>query len=524
MPRTDVLGRILAQADHELRPIVERARHDRGNFTLGQMEAGLQAALRNLGAFALGELCGLDQERHKRRVEGHRDVGQGTHWLPFKDDKEKGLYSVFGRIRFSRPYYHSADPQDSRWPRDEELGLVPGQIWSPGLQDVADYLATVTGSYQEAEKTLKKMLGVEVNYKQIQRDCLEVGAELAAEQKQAVEKSLEVRPSPESPPQKEGPAPECVMILADGTIVDEHSTSSRGSGLEVKVGRVDVACLQESKPAPKATQENGVAPTPADDERQKELVKLKESREQRQYKAATKLVKQALATAAPDRHEQPIYRPSNPTSRYCATAEKGIEMIGGLLWALAAAAGVERAAVVLFLADGSHWCWNLCDTHFPRAVKILDLFHLAGNILKAAGVLFGENSKQARDWACEKLVEILRGSLNQVLAELATLSYTDERKRKASRALQTYLTNNRERMDYPRYLAAGYPISSAAMEGACGHVIGDRMTGSGRGWDEIGADAMARLRALHCSEQWDTFYRERQKKVIENLRALKRAA
>lgn len=524
MPRTDVLGRILAHAADELRPIVEKAKLSRKSFTLGQMEASVLVAMRNIAVFALSELCGLGQERHKKRVCGHSDVGEGKHGLSFIGFRWRSVLTLFGWMRFRRAYYHNADLKDSRWPREEELGLAPDQIWSPGFQDNADYAATVTGSYQEAEKILKKFLGVEVHYKQIQRDCLEVGADLATAQKQQVEAALEVKQRPDSPPQKEGPGPECVMILVDGTIVDEHSSSSRGSGLEVKVGRVDVACLQESKPAPKATQENAAPPTPADNERQKELAKLKESREQRQYQAATKLVKQALATAAPDRHDQPIYRPSNPTSRYCATAEKGIEIIGGLLWALAAAAGVETAALVLFLADGSHWCWNLCDDHFPQAVKILDLFHLAGNILKAAGVLFGESSKQAKDWACEKLVEILRGNLDQVRAELAGLSFTDERKRKASHELQTYLKNNMERMDYPRYLAAGYPISSAAMEGACGHVIGDRMTGSGRGWDEIGADAMARLRALHCSDQWDAFYKDRQKRIVESVRFQARAA
>jgi hypothetical protein len=50
------------------------------------------------------------------------------------------------------------------------------------------------------------------------------------------------------------------------------------------------------------------------------------------------------------------------------------------------------------------------------------------------------------------------------------------------------------------------------------------MTGSGRGWDEVGADAMARLRALHCSGGWDAFYRERQDRIVRQLRPQGRAA
>lgn len=523
MPRTDVLDRILTRAAHELGPIVEKAQVSRASFTLGQMETSLLVALKNLAVFILSELCGLGQKRHKKRVRGHPDVGEGKHWLPFKGFRWKSLVTMFGRIRFRRAYYHSVDSKDSRWVRDEELGLASGQIWSPGLQDNADYLATVTGSYQEAERALKKVLGVEVHYKQIQRDCLKVGADLAQVQKQEAAAALEVKERPDdSPPAR--PGPDCVMVLVDGTIVDRHS-QHEGSGLEVKVGRVDVACLQTSAPAPEATSENTAqTPTPADTERQQELAELKESPEQKQYHAASGLVKQALAAAAPDRYERTLYRPSNPTGQYCATAEKGTDVIGGLLWLLATAVGVERAALVLFLADGSHWCWNLCKTHFPQAVQILDVFHLAKHLLKAAGIFWGESSSRAKDWARETLVEILRGNLEQVRIELAKLSYLETRKKDALHELQTYLRNNSERMDYPRYVAAGYPISSAAIEGTCGHVIGDRMTGSGRGWDEVGADAMARLRALHCSGQWDTFYRERQDRIVGQLRSLRRAA
>jgi hypothetical protein len=519
MPRTDVLTRILACAAHELGPIVERAQLSRRSFTLGQMEADVLVALKNVAVFILSELCGLGQKRHKRRVRGHADAGDGKRWLPFKGFRWNSVLTVFGWIRFRRAYYHSTAPRDSRWPRDEELGLAPGQIWSPGLQDKADYLATVTGSYQEAQKTLHKMLGVEVHYKQIQRDCLVVGADLAAAQQREVTAVLEVKERPESPPQKEGP--ECVMIFGDGTMVDSHSHGG-GDALEIKVGRVDVACLQKSEPRPEP--EKIEASSSVENERQRELAELKESREQKEYQATTGLVKQALSIAAPRRYERPIYRPSNPTSHYCATAEKGTAVIGGLLWLLASQVGVERAAVVLFLADGAHWLWNLCQDHFPQAVQILDVFHLAKHLLKAAGIFWGESSELAREWARDTLVKILRGDIEKVLLELSGLSYLETRKRDALHELRTYLTNNQKRMDYHRYIAAGYVISSAAMEGTCGHVIGDRMTGSGRGWDEVGADAMARLRALHCSGGWEDFYRERQERIVQKLRCERRAA
>ena len=522
MPRTDVLKRVLARAAEELGPMVEKAQLARESFTLGEMESNLQVALKNLGVATLSTLCGLGQERHKKRVPGHADVGQGDHSLTFEGNREKHLNTLFGEIRFNRAYYHSESPQDSRWPRDEELGLKPGQIWSPGLQDVADYLATATGSYQAAAKSLLKTLRVEVQYKQIQRDCLDVGADLAAVLRQEAAEALEIKERPDPPSAGAGPA--CVILGVDGKIVGNHDG---GPGMEVKIGRVDLACLQMMPKPKEADKPKDAVETPANvanDERQRELADLKDSREQREYKATTGLLKKALETAAPDRYDRPIYRPSNPTSHYRATAEKGTDIIGGLLWALAASLGVERAALVLFLADGAHWCWNLCETHFPGAIQILDVYHLAEHLLKAANTFWGESSDLAKPWALRILLEILRGNLDQVLGELAGLSFLEKSKREKLHELQTYLKNNSQRMDYPRYLAAGYPISSAMIEGACGHVIGERMSGSGKGWIEAGADAMARLRALYCSEQWDAFYKDRQKRIVESVRFQKRAA
>ena len=79
-------------------------------------------------------------------------------------------------------------------------------------------------------------------------------------------------------------------------------------------------------------------------------------------------------------------------------------------------------------------------------------------------------------------------------------------------------------MNYPEYIARGYPISSAIAEGACRHVIGTRMKGSGRRWDDDGADAMARLRAIKCSGRWASTFAKRQQARIDAARELRRAA
>jgi hypothetical protein len=64
-------------------------------------------------------------------------------------------------------------------------------------------------------------------------------------------------------------------------------------------------------------------------------------------------------------------------------------------------------------------------------------------------------------------------------------------------------------MAYHEYLAAGYPIASGVIEGACRHVVKDRMERSGMRWVLQGAHAMLGLRSIQASGLWEDFMRFR---------------
>ena len=78
-------------------------------------------------------------------------------------------------------------------------------------------------------------------------------------------------------------------------------------------------------------------------------------------------------------------------------------------------------------------------------------------------------------------------------------------KKKAVGSAITYYENNRDHMRYDEYLAAGYPIASGVIEGACHHFVKDRMEGAGMRWELEGAQAMLSLRAIYLNGQWDDF-------------------
>jgi len=67
----------------------------------------------------------------------------------------------------------------------------------------------------------------------------------------------------------------------------------------------------------------------------------------------------------------------------------------------------------------------------------------------------------------------------------------------------------REYMKYDEYLAAGYPIGSGVVEGACRHLVKDRMERTGMRWCVDGAQPILSLRAIYLNDDWNTFHTDR---------------
>ena len=99
-----------------------------------------------------------------------------------------------------------------------------------------------------------------------------------------------------------------------------------------------------------------------------------------------------------------------------------------------------------------------------------------------------------------------------MLAALESLDMTDrsESVRETHRCETNYFRNHQHKMDYPRYVAAGWHIGSGPVESACKTVVNNRLCGSGMRWGTPGSDAVCHLRALFLSErcQWDAFWRD----------------
>ena len=56
-------------------------------------------------------------------------------------------------------------------------------------------------------------------------------------------------------------------------------------------------------------------------------------------------------------------------------------------------------------------------------------------------------------------------------------------------------------------MAAGFPIATGVIEGACRHLVKDRMEVTGARWSLTGAEAVLRLRSLWVSGDFETYWR-----------------
>ena len=95
---------------------------------------------------------------------------------------------------------------------------------------------------------------------------------------------------------------------------------------------------------------------------------------------------------------------------------------------------------------------------------------------------------------------------NQISDSLAPQpSHTPWTGRRSLAVICNYFSKNRGRMRYHEYLRQGYPIASGVIEGACRHVVKDRLERTGMSWTPSGAQAVLHLRAIATSDQWNDF-------------------
>ena len=141
---------------------------------------------------------------------------------------------------------------------------------------------------------------------------------------------------------------------------------------------------------------------------------------------------------------------------------------------------------------------------------VIDFIHVLEYLWKAAWSFFDKGEPAAEEWVADQARKILHGKARQVAAGIrrrATSFGYSAAERAGADECARYLENKEDFLDYATALATGWPIATGIIEGACRHIIKDRMDITGARWGLEGAEAILKLRALIATGDFDAYWR-----------------
>jgi hypothetical protein len=140
---------------------------------------------------------------------------------------------------------------------------------------------------------------------------------------------------------------------------------------------------------------------------------------------------------------------------------------------------------------------------------VIDFVHVLEYLWKAAWCFFRQGERAAEVWVARHARRILAGNSHHVAAAItgqAIRSGLRFDQRKAAATCAGYLTNKRPYLGYVHALQQGWPIATGVIEGACRHLVKERMDITGARWSLDGAEAILRLRALITNGDFDAYW------------------
>jgi hypothetical protein len=449
-----------------------------------EVERGIWQRILQMGRTTLGHFFAL---------QGTGDLGD-TVTLPdgptcerLPEVHRRRYVSIFGAFVLARTVYGSREGQKIDFvPLDNRLQL-PESIFSYVLQDWDQGLC-VEQAFGPAQSTVARILNLPQSVDSLEQMNVQMATQ--------VTDFRENRPQPD--PATEGP------ILV---------TSADGKGIIMRRSQDD--------PAPAAHRSKGQKAS------QKRMATVGTAYTVDRYVRTPEDVLAALFRDGP----KPPPRPPSCHKRVWASlpqedpdgvVQSSLEIVYAWLLNEVVERNPDGTKELVHLGDGQESLWQACQDHLPQRQRtdILDLLHVTPRLWQAAHVFYPEGSPEAEAFARERILRVLRGEVTGVvqgLRRMGTQWGLKGSKQKTLAHVCAYLSKNRERMRYDEYLAKGYPIASGVIEGACRHLVKDRMERAGMHWTPRGAQAMLDLRSTYVNGDWEEYQAYRIQRETQRL-------
>jgi hypothetical protein len=167
------------------------------------------------------------------------------------------------------------------------------------------------------------------------------------------------------------------------------------------------------------------------------------------------------------------------------------------------------------LADGdSHQIAAIEKEAARRQITItilIDFIHVLEYLWKVGWAFHPPRDPAIETWVTTQALAILHGNTTQVITLIKTLTkqhppQPGSEHDRLIRTTLTYLTHKQPYLDYPQALASNWPITTGVIEGACRHLVQDRMAITGARWGLPGAEAILALRAIKTNGDLNTYW------------------
>lgn len=395
--------------------------------------------------------------------------GANQELLAYHDRRPVSYYSVFGKLSFRRHAFIAAG-QPVVCPLDAELSL-PARCYSDLLRDWATFDAT-DGSYGETQTQLERMLGLSLSKQALETSVVEDAVDVAAFYQQP-------------PDDRESLGAGLVLVAeADGKGVPMVRAPAATGSRPVRRG----------KGQPPGTKKEAIVTT---------LYTVAPYQRSPQDLAAA-LLRQRAGSPRPEAPPRPV-----PRRKEQRASLDGKEAALGRLATRARQYDGAHIAHRVALTDGAEALQQAVRTHLPDYTLVLDLFHVLEHLWETVNALLGERDPGRTPWVAERLEQLLAGQTAAVVAGLeqqAQVAGLTKTQQEVLRRTAGYYRRNAPYMDYPAYLAQGWPIGTGVVEGACGHLVKDRMEQAGMRWKLGGAQALLDLRAVRLNGDWERYW------------------
>jgi hypothetical protein len=366
----------------------------------------------------------------------------------------------------------------SLFPRDAVLNLPPlGYSW--GLQRLAEMFCRAV-SYEQAHEFVLAAAGVAIGKRQLEQITVAAAAD--------AERFYRDQGGPAGAGEEEGSLPP-LAISADGK---------------------GVAMLPEARRRR----------TRAPEQKVRTFEKRAGTGEKKGCKrmAETGAVFDVAVPGGPARTPEQVMRPEGGTGRkkppraenrwYTCDITAGRDVTIGKVFAEADRRDPGHLRTWIALIDGDNYQLGLIQAQAAaRGITlaiVIDFIHVLEYLWKAAWCFHPPRDPAMEDWVTVQGLDILHGRTADVIARIARLAAEHPPRpgsehAKIIRKTLSYLQNKQAFMDYPRALANGWPIATGVIEGACRHLVQDRMGITGARWGLQGAQAILWLRAINAS-------------------------